>query len=70
MRDGIRRVTEVTEVVGLEGEVLTLNTLFAYKYEGETPEGPFGDTSNQHRHVHVSTNASNISASALRFYER
>lgn len=39
MRDGIRRVTEVTEVVGLEGEVLTLNTLFAYKFEGETPEG-------------------------------
>ena len=39
MRDGVRRITEVTEVIGLEGEVLTLGTLFAYKYEGENPDG-------------------------------
>lgn len=39
MRDGVRRVTEVVEVVGLEGEVITLSSLFTYKYEGENPDG-------------------------------
>ncbi len=35
MRDGVRRVTEVVEVVGMEGDVITLSPLFLYKYEGE-----------------------------------
>ncbi|MDU3128666.1 MAG: CpaF family protein [Bradyrhizobium sp.] len=39
MRDGVRRVTEVAEVVGLEGEVITLGSLFTYKYQGENPDG-------------------------------
>ena len=39
MRDGVRRVTEVAEVIGLEGDVITLGTLFAYKYEGENSDG-------------------------------
>ncbi|HUZ92048.1 MAG TPA: CpaF family protein [Methylocella sp.] len=39
MRDGVRRVTEVVEVVGLEGEVITLSPLFTYKYAGENPDG-------------------------------
>jgi pilus assembly protein CpaF len=39
MRDGVRRVTEVMEVVGLEGEVVTLGTLFTFKFEGEGPDG-------------------------------
>ena len=39
MRDGVRRVTEVVEVIGLEGEVITLSTLFTYKYEGENADG-------------------------------
>ena len=39
MRDGVRRVTEVMEVVGLEGEMITLGALFTYKYEGENPDG-------------------------------
>ncbi len=39
MRDGVRRVTEVMEVVGLEGETITLSALFTYKYEGENPDG-------------------------------
>ncbi len=39
MRDGIRRVTHVTEVVGMEGEVVTLQDLFLYEYEGEAPDG-------------------------------
>jgi pilus assembly protein CpaF len=44
MRDGIRRVTEVVEVIGLEGEVITLGTLFAYKFEGENPDGTLRGT--------------------------
>jgi pilus assembly protein CpaF len=39
MRDGVRRVTEVMEVVGLEGETITLSPLFIYRYEGENPDG-------------------------------
>jgi len=39
MRDGVRRVTEVVEVIGLEGEMITLSTLFTYKYEGENADG-------------------------------
>jgi pilus assembly protein CpaF len=39
MRDGTRRVVEVAEVVGLEEDVVTLATLFAFKYQGENPDG-------------------------------
>ena len=39
MRDGVRRVTQVTEVVGLEGEVVVLQDLFKYEYEGENRDG-------------------------------
>nr|WP_294500959.1 CpaF family protein [uncultured Rhodopila sp.] len=39
MRDGVRRVTQITEVVGLEGEVVTLNDVFQYEFDNESPEG-------------------------------
>lgn len=39
MRDGIRRITQVEEVVGLEGEMITLSSLFSYRYIGEEPDG-------------------------------
>jgi pilus assembly protein CpaF len=39
MRDGVRRITQVEEVVGLEGEVITLSSLFSYRYIGENPDG-------------------------------
>ena len=39
MRDGVRRVTEVVEVAGMEGEVFSLNPLFTFKYEGENSDG-------------------------------
>jgi pilus assembly protein CpaF len=38
-RDGTRRVLQVTEVMGLEGEVFTLNDVFAWEHEGEDGEG-------------------------------
>jgi pilus assembly protein CpaF len=39
MRDGVRRVTSITEVVGMEGDVITTHDLFAYHYEGEDTGG-------------------------------
>jgi len=39
MRDGVRRVTEVVEVVGLEEDTINLSTLFSYRYLGENPDG-------------------------------
>jgi pilus assembly protein CpaF len=39
MRDGHRRVTQITEVVGMEGEVITTQDLFAYQFRGEDADG-------------------------------
>ena len=39
MRDGVRRITHVTEVIGMEGEVITTQDLFTYHFEGEHPDG-------------------------------
>jgi pilus assembly protein CpaF len=39
MRDGVRRVTEVVQVAGMEEDVISLGTLFAYRYHGENPDG-------------------------------
>src|SRR5229473_1593570 len=39
MRDGQRRVTQITEIVGMEGDVITTQDLFRYKYLGEDGNG-------------------------------
>jgi pilus assembly protein CpaF len=39
MRDGGRRLTHVSEVVGIEGDVITMQDLFVYKYKGEDAGG-------------------------------
>ena len=39
MRDGVRRVTEVMEVVGMEGETITTQPIFSYRYLGENQDG-------------------------------
>tara|TARA_E500000331_G_scaffold169438_1_gene163857 strand:- start:2626 stop:4158 length:1533 start_codon:yes stop_codon:yes gene_type:complete len=39
LRDGSRKITHVTEVVGLEGEVVTLQDLFIFEIEGEDLDG-------------------------------
>ncbi len=39
MRDGVRRVQYVTEVVGMEGDVITTQDLFTYKFTGEDENG-------------------------------
>ena len=38
-RDGVRRVTEVVEVAGMEGETVLLHEIFRLKIEGEAPDG-------------------------------
>ena len=39
MRDGIRRITQITEVVGMEGDVITTQDLFTFVYDGEDSSG-------------------------------
>jgi pilus assembly protein CpaF len=39
MRDGVRRVTEVAEIAGMEEDVISLGTLFGFRYLGENPDG-------------------------------
>ena len=39
MRDGVRRVTEVTEVIGMDEDQIATATLFAYHYLGENSDG-------------------------------
>ena len=39
MRDGHRRVTNIVEVVGMEGDVITTQELFHYRYERDDLDG-------------------------------
>lgn len=39
LRDGSRRITHITEVLGLEGDVITTQDLFVYKMDGEDANG-------------------------------
>ena len=39
LRDGSRRITHITEVLGMEGDVLTTQDLFLYKILGEDENG-------------------------------
>ena len=42
MKDGVRRITHVTEVVGMEGDIITLQDLFVFDYNaGIDDEGKF-----------------------------
>jgi pilus assembly protein CpaF len=38
MRDGIRRVTSITEVIGIEGDVVTLQELFLFRQQAQESE--------------------------------
>jgi pilus assembly protein CpaF len=44
MRDGIRRVTHITEVMGMEGDVIITQDLFTYEFKGETADGKLAGT--------------------------
>jgi len=39
LRDGSRRITHITEVLGLEGDVITTQDVFVYKMTGEDANG-------------------------------
>ncbi|NDE89680.1 MAG: CpaF family protein [Alphaproteobacteria bacterium] len=39
MRDGSRRVTHISEVLGMEGDVVTMQDLFTCDIKGEMPDG-------------------------------
>jgi len=39
LRDGSRKVTHVTEITGMEGEVVTMQDLFRFDFEGEDEYG-------------------------------
>jgi pilus assembly protein CpaF len=42
MKDGVRRITHVTEIVGMEGDVITLQDLFLFDFAaGMNEEGKF-----------------------------
>jgi pilus assembly protein CpaF len=48
MRDGKRRITHISEIVGMEGDVITMQDLYTYQYHGENEDGTL-------RGEHVST---------------
>lgn len=39
MRDGHRRITHVCEIVGMEGDIITMQDLFVFAVEGDNPDG-------------------------------
>jgi pilus assembly protein CpaF len=39
MRDGIRRVTHISEIVGMEGDIITMNDLFEFVRLGDGDDG-------------------------------
>ncbi|MFQ5895099.1 MAG: ATPase, T2SS/T4P/T4SS family, partial [Nitrospinota bacterium] len=39
LQDGSRKIVQITEVTGMEGEVITLQDIFLYKQTGVTTDG-------------------------------
>jgi pilus assembly protein CpaF len=39
MKDGVRRVTHITEVTGMEGQIITLQDLFKFEQTGVGEDG-------------------------------
>jgi pilus assembly protein CpaF len=39
MRDGVRRIRQITEIAGMEGEQITMHDLFTYDQKGEDSDG-------------------------------
>ncbi|MBP0115824.1 MULTISPECIES: CpaF family protein [Bradyrhizobium] len=44
MRDGQRRIVQISEVIGLEGEVITTNDIAAFEYKEEDEQGRLSGT--------------------------
>ena len=41
LEDGTRRLTEIAEITGMEGDVIAINTMFHLEREGRDPRGFF-----------------------------
>jgi pilus assembly protein CpaF len=39
MRDGVRRISQISDICGMEGEVVTLNDVISFEYQGENADG-------------------------------
>ena len=39
MRDGVRRITYISEIAGMEGDMITMNDLFTFNTTGEAADG-------------------------------
>ena len=39
MSDGSRRITQITEITGMESEVVTTQDLFVFRHDGLGPDG-------------------------------
>jgi len=39
MRDGVRRIQNVAEIAGMEGDIITARELFTFRYRGERADG-------------------------------
>ena len=50
MSDGSRRVVNLTEVTGMEGDVVTLQDIFVFEKRGLNPDGQRGGPLRGHRH--------------------
>jgi pilus assembly protein CpaF len=58
MRDGVRRITHITEVVGMEGEVVTTQDLFTFEFKGEDESGRlYGEFKSSGLRPHFSSGA-------------
>jgi pilus assembly protein CpaF len=58
MRDGVRRVTHVTEVIGMEGDVIITQDLFTFEFKGEDENGKLiGEFRSSGIRPHCSTQA-------------
>jgi pilus assembly protein CpaF len=58
MRDGVRRIVKIMEVIGIEGDVITTQDLFVYEFEGEDAEGRLiGKYESARMRPHFSTKA-------------
>lgn len=48
MRDGSRRITHISEVIGMEGDVIAMQDLFTAEVTGELPDGRLAVTFKNH----------------------
>ena len=50
LRDGSRRITHITEILGMEGEVATTQDLLVYDIQGEDDDGKLSGDASRYRH--------------------